>query len=65
MSTHEDKVAGMRRNLEAKTGKAVAGWIAELDARGLEGKAATAWLKEQGLGHFQARLVLSDRKAAS
>ena len=62
MSSHDKKVAGMRRNLEAKTGKSVEGWIAALDAAGIsDPKAARAFLKEAGLGHFQIRLVLSVR----
>jgi hypothetical protein len=62
--SHEDKVAGMRRNLEEKTGRTVQGWIQALDELGLDDpKTARAWLKEQGVGHFQIRLVLSDRKA--
>jgi hypothetical protein len=60
--THEDKVAGMRRNLEAKTGRSVDGWIRALAEAGLtDDAAARAWLKTQGVGHFQIRLVLTDR----
>lgn len=61
--SHEDKVAGMRRNMEAKTGRTVEEWIAALQEQGLgEDKLARPWLKEQGLGHFQIRLALSEYK---
>ncbi len=62
--SHEDKVAGMRRNLEAKTGKNVQGWIDALAEQGhSDDKPARAWLKAQGVGHFQVRLILTDREA--
>lgn len=60
--SHDEKVAGMRRNLESKTGKDVSGWIAALEQAGVrDPKEARAFLKEAGLGHFQIRLVLSER----
>jgi len=65
MTRHDDKVAGMRRNLQSKTGRSVEEWIAALQAADLPDRAAqTAWLKGEGLGHFQARLVLADLAAA-
>lgn len=58
---HDAKVAGMRRNLEDKTGKTVDGWHAALAGAGIaDKKAARAFLKEAGVGHFQVRLVLSE-----
>lgn len=62
--SHEDKVTGMRRNLQAKTGRTVDGWIAALDAAGITDTGeARAFLKDAGVGHFQIRLILSDRAA--
>jgi len=100
--SHEDKVAGMRRNLEAKTGRTVDGWIAALDSAGIidakevrtrrpsgagdrrrlvhlrnpqvdrsasgpvpprRPRPPRAFLKDAGVGHFQIRLILSDRTA--
>ncbi len=46
-------------NLEAKTGKTLEGWLADLAREGLHDReAALAWLKGHGLGHFQAQLVV-------
>ena len=57
---HEKKVAGMRRNLKAKTGRDLDEWVALLRQDGpAEPKAQLAWLKDvHGLGHFQAKLVV-------
>ncbi len=63
-ATHDKKVQGMIANLPSKTGKTLAQWIriaakspATTDAE------LAAWLKqEHGLGHFQARLVVSEAK---
>lgn len=50
-------------NLKTKTGKTLDEWLRAVSAQGLtEQKAIVAWLKEQGLGHIQARLV-ADRWA--
>lgn len=49
-------------NLKAKTGKTLEEWLSALDAEELsDKKAILAWLKDQGLGHFQAQLVLAKR----
>ncbi len=57
---HDKKTATMAATLEQKTGRSVDGWIALLRAEGPEAEHEwQAWLKEQGLGHFQARLVVS------
>ena len=49
-------------NLEAKTGKTLEGWLAALAREGLHDReGALAWLKQQGLGHFQAQLVVQKR----
>lgn len=61
-SKHEAKVAGMIRNLEAKTGRTLEDWIAVLHEAGPASghKARVDWLKTtHGLGHFQAKLVVS------
>ena len=66
-ATHDKQVKGMIANLPEKTGKTLAQWIRVLAAC----PAAThptdseraAWLKsEHGLGHFQARLVVTQAK---
>ncbi len=63
-ASHDKKVQGMIANLPEKTGKTLAQWIRVL----AKCPAATdaeraAWLKkEHGLGHFQARLVVSQAR---
>ena len=50
-------------NLAATSGKTVEGWLAVLDVEAPDdGKAANEWLKHQGLGHFQAQLVVQKWK---
>ena len=61
---HEQKVQGMIANLAEKTGKTLAQWVriatkspCDTDAK------RTDWPKqEHGLGHFQARLVVSEAR---
>ena len=63
---HDKKIQGMIANLPAKTGKTLAQWIriAERAPVATDAERA-AWLKKQhGLGHFQARLVVSEAKKA-
>ena len=58
------KVEGMIANLPGKTGKTLAQWI-QIVARSPVATDAerAAWLqKEHGLGHFQARLVVSEAR---
>ena len=63
MGTHDKKVATMAANLEAKTGRSLEAWLELLDAEGPSApKAWQGWLKERGLGHFQARLVAGEAK---
>ncbi len=60
-ASHDKKVQGMIANLPEKTGKTLAQWI-RIVARSPVATDAerAAWLKkEHGLGHFQARLVVS------
>ncbi|WP_162451949.1 DUF4287 domain-containing protein [Phytoactinopolyspora mesophila] len=46
-------------NLKVKTGKPLEDWLASLDAeQPSDAKAAATWLRQQGLGHFQAQLVV-------
>lgn len=53
-------------NLKTKTGKTLEEWLALLDTQGVKNESqATQWLKEQGLGHFQAQLVISKRNGES
>ncbi|QTV79788.1 DUF4287 domain-containing protein [Microbacterium sp. NIBRBAC000506063] len=50
-------------NLKTKTGKTLEEWLAALDGAGAADRATSlAWLKEQGLGHFQAQLVVDRRE---
>jgi hypothetical protein len=57
-----EKEAGMLRNLKAKTGRDLSEWLAHIAAEGpAERKELVAWLKEQGVGHFQVRLILKHR----
>lgn len=50
-------------NLKAKTGKTLEEWLQAVDEQKITaGKDVLAWLKSQGLGHFQARLVLERRE---
>jgi hypothetical protein len=45
-------------NLKTKTGKDLAAWRAELKRQGIsDQQAAKQWLRDQGLGHFQAVTV--------
>ena len=63
-ASHAKKVQGMIANLPEKTGKTLAQWI-RIVARSPVATDAerTAWLKqEHGLGHFQARLVVSEAR---
>jgi hypothetical protein len=63
MSRHATKTATMAATLEAKTGRSLDAWLEHLSAQGP--KAPTqwhAWLKAQGLGHFQARLVVAEAR---
>ncbi len=55
----------MIANLPEKTGKTLAQWIRIATQAPVAGDAdRAAWLvKEHGLGHFQARLVVSEAKA--
>ena len=66
-ASHDKKIEGMIANLPEKTGKTLAQWIRVL-AKSPAGTDAehAAWLKrEHGLGHFQARLVVSEAKKNS
>ncbi len=63
-ASHTKTVQGMIANLPEKTGKTLAQWI-RIVARSPAATDAerAAWLeKEHGLGHFQARLVVSQAK---
>ncbi len=63
-ASHDKKVQGMIANLPEKTGKTLAQWI-RIVARAPVATDAerAAWLKkEHGLGHFQARLVVSEAR---
>lgn len=65
-ASHEKKIQGMIANLPEKTGKTLAQWI-RIAAKAPVASDAdrAAWLeKEHGLGHFQARLVVSEAKKA-
>ncbi len=54
---HEAVIA----NLEPKTGRDLAGWLALLREQGPTGKARVAWLKaEHGLGHGQATTIVRE-----
>ena len=45
-------------NLKAKTGQDLDAWLAHLKTiNPTDKKAAVAWLKAQGLGHFQAQVI--------
>ncbi len=49
-------------NLKAKTGRSLDEWLAALDSAGAPDRASSlTWLKAQGLGHFQAQLVVDRR----
>ena len=63
-TSHEKKIQGMIANLPDKTGKTLAQWIRTLaKSPGATDADRAAWLKkEHGLGHFQARLVVSEAK---
>jgi len=65
-TAHEKKRQGMIVNLPHKTGRTLAQWIAIARRAPVENDAELArWLKsEHGLGHFQARLVVSEARAA-
>jgi len=61
---HDKKVQGMIANLPEKTGKTLAQWIRVVTKSPCETDAErTVWLKkEHELGHFQARLVVSEAR---
>lgn len=62
---HAKKRAGMIRNLKAKTGRTLEEWVELVVEHGPQtnGERA-AWLKsEHALGHFQARLVVSEARS--
>ena len=63
-ASHQKKIQGMIANLPEKTGKTLAQWIRiATKAPGGTDAERTDWLKrEHGLGHFQARLVVSEGK---
>lgn len=49
-------------NLKPTTGRSLEEWLATLDAQQLADRRSTLeWLKGQGLGHFQAQLVVDRR----
>ena len=64
-TAHEKKRQGMIRNLPEKTGKTLEQWLRIASRAPVESDAElAAWLKqEHGLGHFQARLVVSEFRA--
>jgi hypothetical protein len=61
---HDQKVQGMIANLPEETGKTLARWVRIVTKSPCDTDAErTDWLKrEHGLGHFQARLVVSEAK---
>ena len=61
---HEKKVQGMIANFSEKTGKTLAQWIriASKSPCGTDAERADWLKKEHGLGHFQARLVVSEAR---
>ena len=62
--SHAKKRATMAATLASKTGRSVDEWIAHLTEAGpSDDKAWQAWLKTEGLGHFQARLVVAEARA--
>lgn len=62
--THAKKVEGMKRRLAESTCRSVTAWLDALDAQTFGTDAeARAWLRDRGVGHFQARLILSEHKA--
>jgi hypothetical protein len=61
MALHPDEMdAAVVRNLQAKTGRDLEGWLAVLAGAPGFGKPseAVAWLKALGLGHVQAQVVV-------
>lgn len=63
-SRHDKKRQTMRDTMEAKTGRSIEGWLAHLAADGpADSSRWQAWLKEQGLGHFQARMVVGEARS--
>lgn len=66
-ASHDKKIRGMIANLHEKTGKTLAQWIRIIAVAPVTSDAErAAWLERaHGLGHFQARLVVSQaRKSA-
>jgi hypothetical protein len=64
VASHGKKIQGMIANLPSKTGKTLDQWVSIVAEApvGTDGDRA-AWLKkEHGLGHFQARLVVTEAK---
>ncbi len=66
-ASHEKKLQGMIANLPEKTGKTLAQWIRIVARSPVATDAERAvWLKkEHGLGHFQARLIVSEARKHS
>lgn len=61
MPTPEEQAATMRANVEEKTGHPVSHWMAELEKAGLEKHGEMVkHLKEQGVGHGFANLLVHD-----
>jgi len=61
MALHPDEMdAAVVRNLKARTGRDLDGWLAVLAGGPVFAKPseAVAWLKAQGLGHVQAQIVV-------
>ena len=59
---NEKKRAGMIANLPQKTGRTLEEWVRLVRADGPDSDTERrAWLKEkQGVGHFQARLIVEE-----
>ena len=64
---HSKKRATMMATLQDKTGRSLEQWLAVLDHAPAEGfMNQTSWLKEEhGLGHFQARMIVTEKKNRS